>query len=92
MNSSRRKDAEVSTYVEGDCDELEQDKVSRNIEPNLPFEMQTRQISRSKSTRRNNWNGEDFVVDTIDLERLAEEFLGLVEQQRHKNWTLFLSG
>ena len=49
------------------------------MEPDLPFTIQTRQNDRTRSKKKYNPYGDDFVVDRIDLKKLAEEVVGLEE-------------
>ena len=41
--------------------------------------MQTRQCDRTRTAKKNNHHGDDFVVDRIDLKKILEEQLGLEE-------------
>ena len=47
------------------------------MEPDLPFTIQTRQNDRPGSKKKSNLYGDDFVVDRIDLKKIAEEVVGL---------------
>ena len=51
--------------------------VPKNLEPALPFTIQTRQKDRTRSKRKYNPYGGDFVVDRIDLKKIVEELGGL---------------
>ena len=57
----------------------EQREIHKNTEPDLLFTMQTRQSSRVRFANKYNPYGDDFVVDRIDLRKLAEELVGLEE-------------
>ena len=48
------------------------------MEPDLSFAIQTRQSDRQRITKKNNPYGDDFIVDRIDLTKIAEE---LVDQE-----------
>ena len=50
---------------------------TNNLEPDLPFTIQTRQNDRTRSKKKCNTYGDDFVVDRIDLKKIAEEVVGL---------------
>ena len=48
-----------------------------NLETDLPFTIKTRQTDRTRSKKKCNPYGDDFVVDRIDLKKIAEEVVGL---------------
>ena len=50
----------------------------KNIEPDLPFTMQTRQSDRVTAKKHNPY-GDDSVVDRIDLKKIVGELVGLEE-------------
>ena len=54
-------------------------EVPKNLEPDLPFTIQTRQSDRKRPTKKYNPYGDDFVVDRIDLRKIVEEVVGLEE-------------
>ena len=70
-------DDETLTYAEEDWQDPEQRKVPKNLEPDLPFTIQTRQNDRTRSKKKYNPYGDDFVVDRIDLKKIMEEVVGL---------------
>ena len=47
------------------------------MEPDLPFTIQTRQNDRTRSKKKCNPYGDDFVVDRIDLKKIVQEVVGL---------------
>ena len=47
------------------------------MEPDLPFTIQTRQNDMTRSKKKYNPYGDDFVVDRIDLKKIVEEVVGL---------------
>ena len=49
------------------------------MEPDLSFTIQTRQNDRTRSKRKYNPYGDDFVVDRIELKKIVEEVVGLDE-------------
>ena len=49
------------------------------MEPDLPFTVQTRQKDGTRPRKKYNPNGDDFVVDRIDLKKIVEEVVGLEE-------------
>ena len=51
----------------------------KNLEPDLPFTIQTRQSDRTRLTKKYNPFGDYFVVDRIDLKKIVEEVVGLEE-------------
>ena len=51
----------------------------KNLEPDLPFTIQTRQSDRTRITKKNNPYGDDFVVDRVDLRKKVEKLVGLEE-------------
>ena len=72
-------DDETLPYAEEDWQDPEQREVPKNLEPDLPFTIQTRQNDRTRSKRKYNPYGDDFVVDRIDLKKIGEEVVGLEE-------------
>ena len=54
-------------------------EVPKNLEPDLPFTMRTRQKDGTRPRKNYNPYGDDFVVDRIDLKRIVEEVVGLEE-------------
>ena len=49
------------------------------MESDLPFTIQTGQNDRTRTRKRYNPYGDDFVVDRIDLQKIGEEVAGLEE-------------
>ena len=70
-------DQENLPYAEEDWQDPEQKEVPKNLEPDLPFTIHTRQIDRTRSKKKYNPYGDEFVVDRIDLKKIAEEVVGL---------------
>ena len=70
-------DGEILPYAEEDWQDPEQMKVSKNLEPDLPFTIQTRQNAGKRLKRKHNPYVDDFVVDRIDLKKIVEEMVGL---------------
>ena len=73
-------DEETLPYAEEDWQDPEQMEVPKNLEPDLPFTIQTRQSDRTRLTKKTNPYGDDFVVDRIDLKKIVEELVGLEEK------------
>ena len=72
-------DGETLPYAEEDWQDPEQMGVPKNLEPDLPFTIQTRQSNRTRLTKNYNPYGDDFVVDRIDLRKILEHVVGLEE-------------
>ena len=72
-------DDETLHYAEEDWQDPEQREVPKNLEPDLPFTIQTRQNDRTRSKKKYNPYGDDFVLDRIDLKKIGEELVGLEE-------------
>ena len=70
-------DEETLPYAEEDWQDPEQREVPKNLEPDLPFTIQTRQNDRTRSKKNYNPYGDDFVVNRIDLKKIVEEVVGL---------------
>ena len=70
-------DEETLPYAEEDWQDPEQREITRNLEPDLPFTMKTRQNDRTRSKKKYNPYGGDVVVDRIDLKKIVEELVGL---------------
>ena len=72
-------DDETLPYAEEDWQDPEQREVPKNLEPDLPFTIQTRQNDKTRPRKRYNPCGDDFLVDRIDLKTTGEELVGLEE-------------
>ena len=48
-------------------------EVPKNSETDLPFMIQTRQNDGTRSKKKYNPYGDDFVVDRLDLKKIVEE-------------------
>ena len=72
-------DDETLPYAEEDWQDPEQMEVAKNLEPDLPFTIQNRQNDRTRSRKKYNPYGDNFVVDRIDLKKIGEEVVGLEE-------------
>ena len=70
-------DEETLPYAEEDWQDPEPNEVPKSLEPDLPFTIQTRQNDRTRSRKKYNPSGDDFVVDRIDLKKIVEEVVGL---------------
>ena len=70
-------DDETLPYAEEDWQDPEQMEVPKNLEPDLPFTIQTRQNDGTRPKKKYNPYGDDFVVDRIDLKKIGEEVVGL---------------
>ena len=49
------------------------------MEPDLPFAIRTPQSDRKRITKKYNPYEDNFIVDRIDLKKIAEELVGLEE-------------
>ena len=78
-NDVIKADDETLPYAEEDWQYPEQREVPKNLEPDLPFTIQTRQWDRTRSKKKYNPYGDNFVVDRIDLKKIGEEVVGLEE-------------
>ena len=72
-------DEETLPYAEEDWQDPKQMEVTKNLEPDLLFTIQTRQSDRTRLTKKYKPYGDDFVVDRIDLKKIVEELVGLEE-------------
>ena len=72
-------DDETLPYAEEDWQDPEQIEVPKNLEPDLPFTIQTRQKDGTRPRKKYNPYGDDFAVDRIDLKKKVEEVVGLEE-------------
>ena len=68
---------ETLPYAEEDWQDPEQTEVPKNMDPDLPFTMQTRQGDGKRPRKKYNRYGDDYVVDKIDLKKIVEEVVGL---------------
>ena len=71
------EDDETLPYAEEDWQDPKQMEVPKNLEPDLPFTMQTRQSDGSRPRKKYNPYGDDFVVDRIYLKKIVKEMVGL---------------
>ena len=69
-------DDETLPYAEEDWQDPEQREVPKNLEPDFLFTIQTRQNDRTRSKKKHNPYGDNFVVDRIDLKKIGEEKSG----------------
>ena len=72
-------DDETLPYAEEDWKDREQMDVAKILEPDLTFTIQTRQNDRTRPKKKYNPQGDDFVVDRIDVKKIVEEVMGLEE-------------
>ena len=72
-------DEETLPYAEEDWQDPEQMEVPKNLEPDLPFTIHTRQNDGTRPRKKYNPYGDDFLVDGIDLKKIVEEVVGLEE-------------
>ena len=72
-------DDETLPYAEEDWQDPEQIEVPKNLKPDLPFTIQSRQKVGTRPRKKYNPYGDDFVVDRIDLKKIVEEVVGLEE-------------
>ena len=70
-------DEKTLPYAEEDWQASEQMEVPKNLEPDIPFKIQTRQNDRTISKKKYNPYGDDFVADRIDLKKIVEVVVGL---------------
>ena len=70
-------DDETLPYAEEDWQGPDQMEVPKNLEPDLPLTVQTRQNARTRPRKKYNPYGDDFVVDRIYLKKIVEEVVGL---------------
>ena len=70
-------DEDTLLYAEEDWQDPEQGEVPKNLEPDLPFTIQTRQNDRTGIKKKYNPYGDDFVVGRIGLKKIVEEVVGL---------------
>ena len=78
-NEQIEAEDETLPYAEEDWRDPEQTEVPKNLEPDLPFTIQTRQKDGRRQRKKYNPYGDDFVVDKIDLKKIVEEVVGLEE-------------
>ena len=78
-NEQIEADDETLPYAEEDWQDPEQIEVPKNLEPDLPFTIQTRQKDGMRPRKKYNPYGDDFVLDRIDLKKIVEEVVGLEE-------------
>ena len=78
-NEVTEADDETLPYEEEDWQDLEQTEVPKNLEPDLPLTIQTRENAGTRPRKKYNPYGDDFVVDRIDLKKIVEEVVGLEE-------------
>ena len=62
-------DDETLPSAEEDWQDPEQTEVPKNLEPDLPFTLQTRQGDGRRPRKKYNRYGEDSVVDRMDLKK-----------------------
>ena len=80
LNEVIEADDEILPYAEEDWQDPKQMEFPRNLEPDLPFTMQTRQSEGTRPRKKYNSYGDDSVVDRIDLKKIVKEVVGLEEK------------
>ena len=70
-------DNETLRYAEENWQDPEQMEVPKNLKPDLLFTIQTRQNDGTRPKKKYNPNGDDFIVDRIDLKKIVEEVVVL---------------
>ena len=75
-NEQMEADDETLPYAEEDWHDPKQIEVPKNLEPDLPFTIQTRQKDGMRPRKKYNPYGDDFVVNMIDLKKIVEEVVG----------------
>ena len=78
-NEVTEADEETLPYAEEDWQDPKQMEVIKNLEPDLPFTIQTRQSDKTRLTKKYNPSGDDFVLDRMDLKKIVEDLVGLEE-------------
>ena len=78
-NEEIEADDETLPYAEEDWQDPEKIEVPKNLEPYLPFTIQTRQKDGRRPRRKYNPYSDDFVVDRIDMKKIVEEVVSLEE-------------
>ena len=76
-NEAIEADEETLLYAEEDWQDPKQMEVPKNLEPDLPFTIQTRQNDRTRFKKNYNPYGDDFIVERIDLKKIVEEVVVL---------------
>ena len=71
-NEVSEADEETLPFEEEDWQDPEQMEVPKNLEPDFPFRIQTRQNDMTRSRKKHNPFGDEFIVDRIDLEKDSE--------------------
>ena len=72
-------DDETLPYAEEDWDCPEQIEIDKEIQPDFPLTMETRQSKRGKNQKKYNPYGKDFVVDRIVVSDVMDSLVGLDE-------------
>ena len=72
-NEVIESDEETLTYGEEDWQDPAQMEIPKNLEPDLPYTIQTRQSDRRRFTMKYNPYRDDFVVDRIDLKKIRSK-------------------
>ena len=72
-------DDETLPYAEEDWDCPEQTEFDKEVQPDFPLTMETRQSKKGRSKKKYNPYGEDFVIDMIVLSDLMDSLVGLDE-------------
>ena len=70
---------ETLPFAEENWDCPEQTEIDKGVEPDFPFTMKTRQGMRGRNKKKYNSHGEDFVVDRIVLDDVADSIVGVDE-------------
>ena len=72
-------DNETLPYAEEDWDCPDQTDIDKEVQPEFPLTMETRQSKKGRNEKKYNPYGEDFVIDRIVLSDMMESLVGLDE-------------
>ena len=78
-NEKIEADSEAWSFVEEDCNDPEQDEVTKWTEPDLPITARTRSDNRKRTGMSYNRYGDDFLIDKIRSDEVGNELLSVSE-------------
>ena len=91
-NVTIEADFEAGSFVEEDWNDPEQNEVPKWMEPDRPIPTGTRAGNRKRTGMRYNRYGDDFLIDKIQPDKLAEELLSAGELETEDEWQIIDDG
>ena len=80
--------SDEGSFAEEDWNELEQNEVTKSVEPDKPIITKTRRGGRKKTSMTYNRSGDDFLIDKIKSGEIGAELVGVGEFVPDQDWQI----